>query len=164
MPTNLERAAVSTGLKKISFHSNSKESQRQRMFKLSHNCTHLTCQQSNAQNSPSQASIVCELRTSIPDVQTEFRKSRGIRDQIAKISWIIQKAREFQKISTSASLTVTNKKDHKRLISVTKWITQKTQVKFLEIHNLPKLNYEERENLNITITSKETESLIKTSQ
>ena len=34
------------------------------MFKLPHNCTHLTCQQSNAQNSPRQASIVCELRTS----------------------------------------------------------------------------------------------------
>lgn len=36
--------------------------------------------------------------------------------------------------------------------------------KFLVTYNLPKLNYEERENLNITITSKETESLIKTSQ
>ena len=35
-----------------------------RMFKLPHNCTHLTCQQSNAQNSPSQASTVCETRTS----------------------------------------------------------------------------------------------------
>ena len=34
------------------------------MFKLLHNCTHLTHQQSNAQNSPSQASTVCELRTS----------------------------------------------------------------------------------------------------
>ena len=36
----------------------------QRMLKLPHNCTHFTCQQSNAQTSPSQASIVCELRTS----------------------------------------------------------------------------------------------------
>ena len=34
------------------------------MFKLQHNCTHLTCQQSNAQNSPRKASTVCELRTS----------------------------------------------------------------------------------------------------
>ena len=31
------------------------------------------------------------------DVQTGFRKGRGTRDQIAKISWIIEKAREFQK-------------------------------------------------------------------
>ena len=44
----------------ISFHSNPKERQCQRMLKLLHNCTHLTCQQSNAQNSPSQASAIRE--------------------------------------------------------------------------------------------------------
>ena len=33
----------------------------------------------------------------LPDVQTGFRKGRGTRDQIANISWIIEKAREFQK-------------------------------------------------------------------
>ena len=33
----------------------------------------------------------------LPDVQTEFRKVRGTRDQIANICWIIEKAREFQK-------------------------------------------------------------------
>ena len=32
-----------------------------------------------------------------PDVQAEFRKGRGSRDQIANIHWIIEKAREFQK-------------------------------------------------------------------
>ena len=32
-----------------------------------------------------------------PDVQAGFRKGRGTRDQIAKICWIIEKAREFQK-------------------------------------------------------------------
>ena len=32
-----------------------------------------------------------------PDVQAGFRKGRGTRDQIAKICWIIKKAREFQK-------------------------------------------------------------------
>ena len=31
------------------------------------------------------------------DVQAEFRKGRGTRDQIANICWIIKKAREFQK-------------------------------------------------------------------
>ena len=35
----------------------------------------------------------CEL----PDVQAGFRKGRGIRDQIANILWIMEKAREFQK-------------------------------------------------------------------
>ena len=33
----------------------------------------------------------------LPDVQVEFRKGRGTRDQIANIRWIIEKAREFQK-------------------------------------------------------------------
>ena len=33
----------------------------------------------------------------LPDVQAGFRKSRGTKDQIANISWIIKKAREFQK-------------------------------------------------------------------
>ena len=32
----------------------------------------------------------------LPDVQTEFRKGRGTRNQIANIHWIIDKAREFQ--------------------------------------------------------------------
>ena len=33
----------------------------------------------------------------LPDIQTGFRKSRGTRDQIANICWIIEKVREFQK-------------------------------------------------------------------
>ena len=37
--------------------------------------------------------VNCEL----PDVQAEFRKGRGTRDQIANIHWVIEKAREFQK-------------------------------------------------------------------
>ena len=42
MPENLEKAAVIIGLEKVSFHSNPKERQCQRMFKLPHNCTQLT--------------------------------------------------------------------------------------------------------------------------
>ena len=37
--------------------------------------------------------VNCEL----PDVQADFRKDRGTRDQIANVHWIIEKAREFQK-------------------------------------------------------------------
>ena len=37
------KTQVATGLEKVSFHSNPKERQCQRMFKLPHNCTHLTC-------------------------------------------------------------------------------------------------------------------------
>ena len=40
---NLENSAVATGLEEVSFHSNPKEEQCQRMFKLPHNCTHFTC-------------------------------------------------------------------------------------------------------------------------
>ena len=43
MPANLENSAVATGLEKVSFHFNPKVRQCQRMFKLPHNCTHLTC-------------------------------------------------------------------------------------------------------------------------
>ena len=42
-PANLENSAVATGLEKVSFHSNPKEEQCQRMLKLPHNCTHLAC-------------------------------------------------------------------------------------------------------------------------
>ena len=37
------------------------------------------------------------MNRELPDVQTEFRKSRGTRDQIANIRWIFEKAGEFQK-------------------------------------------------------------------
>ena len=42
-PANLENSAVATGLEKVSFHYNPKERQCQRMFKLPHSCTYLTC-------------------------------------------------------------------------------------------------------------------------
>ena len=51
----------------------------------------------------------------LPDAQADFRKGRGTRDQIANIHWIIEKARELKKKSTSASLTT--------LKSLTVWIT-----------------------------------------
>ena len=43
MPANLENSAVATGLEKVSVHSNPQKRQCQRMLKLPHNCTHLTC-------------------------------------------------------------------------------------------------------------------------
>ena len=57
------------------------------------------------------------INSEIPDVQAGFRKGRGTRDQIANICWITEKAREFQrKTSTSASLTT--------LKPLTVWITR----------------------------------------
>ena len=44
-----------------------------------------------------QARLQQYVNRELPDVQAGFRKGRGIRDQIANICWIIEKAREFQK-------------------------------------------------------------------
>ena len=56
-----------------------------------------------------QARLQQYLNKELPDVQAGLRKGRETRDQIANIHWIIEKAREFQKkTSTSASLTMLN--------------------------------------------------------
>ena len=44
-----------------------------------------------------QARLQQYVNYELPDVQADFRKGRGTRDQIANICWIIEKAREFQK-------------------------------------------------------------------
>ena len=45
-----------------------------------------------------QARLQQYVNRELPDVPAGFRKGRGTRDQIANIRWIIEKAREFQKI------------------------------------------------------------------
>ena len=44
-----------------------------------------------------QARLQKYMNHELPDVQADFRKGRGTRDQIANILWIMEKAREFQK-------------------------------------------------------------------
>ena len=53
-----------------------------------------------------QARLQQYLNRKLPDVQAGFKKGRGTRDQMANIRWIIEKAREFQKTSISALLTM----------------------------------------------------------
>ena len=53
-----------------------------------------------------QARLQQYMNHELLDVQAGFRKGRGTRDQIANIHWIIEKAREFQKTSTFALLTM----------------------------------------------------------
>ena len=43
-----------------------------------------------------QARLQKYMNWKVPDVQARFRKSRGTRDQISNIRWIIEKAGEFQ--------------------------------------------------------------------
>ena len=45
-----------------------------------------------------QATLQQYVNQELPDVQAGFRKGRGTRDQITNLRWIIEKAREFQKI------------------------------------------------------------------
>ena len=86
---------------KVSFHSNPKERQCQRMFRLPHNCTHLT---GKVMLKVLQIRLLQYVNHEFPDVQAGFIQGQGTRDQIANICRIKEKAREFQK--TSASLTM----------------------------------------------------------
>ena len=95
MPANLENSAVATGLEKVSFQSNPKERQCQRMLRLLHNCTHLE-HASKVMLKILQARLQQYMSCELPHVQAGFRKGRGSRDQIANIHCIIKKAREFQ--------------------------------------------------------------------
>ena len=76
------------------------------MLKVPHNCTHLTA--SKVMLKILQARLQQYMNGELLDIQAGFRKSRGTRDQIANIHWIMEKAREIQKTSTSASLTTLN--------------------------------------------------------
>ena len=54
-----------------------------------------------------QARLQQYMNRELPDVQAAFRKGSGTRDQIANISWIIEKAREYQKKKKSPSALLT---------------------------------------------------------
>ena len=53
-----------------------------------------------------QARLQLYMNLELPDVQAGFRKHRGMRHQIANIHWIIEKARNSRKTSTSALSTM----------------------------------------------------------
>ena len=44
------------------------------------------------------------VKQELPDRQAGFRKGRGTRDKIAKIHWIIKRAKEFQKKTSTSAL------------------------------------------------------------
>ena len=94
-PANWENSAMATGLEEVSFHSNPKEKQSQ---KCSNYCTiALISYASKVMLKILQVRLQQYMNLEIPDVQAEFRKGRGTRDQINNIHWIIETAREFQK-------------------------------------------------------------------
>ena len=63
-----------------------------------------------------QARLQQYVNHELPDVQARFRKGRRTRGQIANIHWIIEKARESQKKSTSALLSMSK--------TLTVWTTE----------------------------------------
>ena len=93
MLANSENSAVATGLEKVSFHSNPKERQCQRMLKLPHIV--LISHASKVMLKTLQGRLQQYVNRELPDIQAGFRKGRGTRDQIANIRRIIEKAREF---------------------------------------------------------------------
>ena len=104
MPANLENSALATGLEKVSFHSNPKE--RPCKACSNYHTIAFISHTSKVMLKIPQARLQQYMNLEIPDVQAGFRKGRGTRDQIANIHWITGKAREFQKIATSALLTM----------------------------------------------------------
>ena len=72
-----------------------------------------------------QARLQQYVNQELPDVQAEFRKVRGTRDQIANIRWIMEKAREFQKNIYSCFIDYTKAfdcMDHNKLWKILKEI------------------------------------------
>ena len=104
MPANLENSAVAIGLEKVSFHSNPKERQCQKCS--NYHTTELISHASIVMLKILQASLQQYMNCELLDVQAGFRKGRETRDQIANNHWIIEKAREFQKIMYFCLLTM----------------------------------------------------------
>ena len=77
MSANLENSAVATGLEKVSFHSNPKPRQCQRMLKLP-NILHA----SKVMLKLHQARLQQYMNRELPDVQAGFRKGRGTRNHV----------------------------------------------------------------------------------
>ena len=96
MPTNLQNAAVATGLEKVSFHSNRKGNAKECS---NYHTNALISHASKVMLKILQARFQQYVNRELPDVQAGLRKGRGTRDQIANICWIMMRvqAREFQK-------------------------------------------------------------------
>ena len=94
MSAKLENSAVATELEKVSFPSNPKERQCQRMLKR--RTIALISHASKVMHKILRARLQQYVNCELPIVQAGFRKGKGTRDQIANIRWIIGKAREFQ--------------------------------------------------------------------
>ena len=90
MSANVENSAVATGLEKVSFHSNPEECSNYHTIALISHASKVMLK-------ILQAGLQEYVNHELPDVQAGFRNSRGTRDQIANIHWIMEKARVQEK-------------------------------------------------------------------
>ena len=95
MPASLENSAVATGLEKVSFipipkKGNAKECSN-------YNTIALISHASKVMLKILQVRLQQYMNHELPDLQAGFRNSRGIKDQIANICWIMKKARVPEK-------------------------------------------------------------------
>ena len=104
MPANLENSAVATGLEKLSSHSNPKKGNAKECSK--HHTVAFTAHASKGMLKIFQSRLQQYMNCKLPDIQAGFRKSRGTREQIDNICWIIEKQKSLRKTSTSALLTM----------------------------------------------------------
>ena len=95
---------MATGLEKVSFHSNPKERQCQKI--LNYRTIVLISHASKVMLKILQARLQQYMNRELPDVQAGFRKGRGTRDQIANIRWIMEKQESSRKTSISGLLTM----------------------------------------------------------
>ena len=98
MPGNLENSVVATGLEKVFIPI----TKRGKAIECSNYHTIvLISHVREVMHKILQTRLQRYVNWELPDVQAGFRKGREIRDQIVNICWIIEKAREFQKILCS---------------------------------------------------------------
>ena len=90
MPTNLENLVVATELEKVSFHSDPKEGQWQRL--LNYHTIALISHASKVMFKILQARLQQYMNQNFQMFKLDLEKCRGTRDQIANIRWIIEKA------------------------------------------------------------------------
>ena len=104
MSANLENSAVSIGLEKVTFHSNSKRGNAKECS--NYRTIALISHASKVMLKILQARLQQYVNHELPDVQAGFRKGRGTRDQTANICWIMEKQESSRKTSISALLTM----------------------------------------------------------
>ena len=103
MPANLENSAVATGLEKVSFHSDPKDRQWQRMFKLLK--TALILHTSKVMLKSLQARLQQYVNQELPYVRAGFRKTEEPEIKLPTSFGSLKKEEISRKIPTSALLT-----------------------------------------------------------